>query len=488
METLPAFDIVIFGGSGDLARRKLVPALYHRHRARQLPEDGRIIGLARQQFSVEEYRALMRKNARRHVPHEEWSDSDWEVFEQRLFYLPLDATHSADYTKLAGMLSDDRSERVRVFYLATLPELFAEIAQQLGQADLVDPDVRLVLEKPLGHDLASAQRINEQIGAVFSENQIYRIDHYLGKETVQNLMALRFGNMFFEPLWRREYIRDVQITVAEQVGVEGRADFYDTTGALRDMVQNHLMQLLCIFAMEPPINLESDAIRDEKLKVVRALCPLEGSDAITKTVRGQYRAGAIAGEPVQGYLEEEGVVQDSRTETFVALRAQLSAWRWAGVPFYLRTGKRLQERVSEIVINFREVPTSLFDRAGLQQPNRFVIRLQPDEGLKLHLMAKSPGDAMRLRPVYLDLNFATTFRTRQLDAYERLLMDVVRGKLGLFMRRDELDEAWRWVEPILAAWGSQGDMPKPYTAGTMGPAASSALISRSGSSWYEETV
>lgn len=486
MQALPVFDMVIFGGSGDLARRKLLPALYHRYKDGQLPTETRILAIGRRAMSSSEYCRDTREFARQQIPAAEFSDRDWDAFSQLIEYLALDASDQAAYSALAERLTPDQ-ERVRVFYLATSSTLFTHICKCLEATGLATPGVRIVLEKPLGHDLASAQRINAEIGAVFREDQIYRIDHYLGKETVQNLMALRFGNALFEPLWRREWIRDVQITVAEQIGVEGRGDFYDRTGALRDMVQNHLMQLLCIVAMEPPISIESDAIRDEKLKVVRALAPLTGRDAIYNTVRGQYQAGAIDGQPVSGYRQEEGIASDSRTETFVALRAELSTWRWAGVPFYLRTGKRLQERVSEIVVNFREVPHSLFEESiRRQQPNRLVIRIQPDEGLKLYMMAKSPGDTTRLRPVHLDLNFAETYETRQLDAYERLLMDVVRGKLGLFMRRDELDAAWGWVEPILEAWESEGDSSRPYTAGTWGPAASSALISRDTTNWHEE--
>jgi glucose-6-phosphate 1-dehydrogenase len=325
------------------------------------------------------------------------------------------------------------------------------------------------------------------VGASFSEEQIYRIDHYLGKETVQNLMALRFGNMLFEPLWRRGRIQHVQITVGEQIGVGSRGQFYDQTGALRDMVQNHLLQLLCILAMEPPANIAADSVRDEKLKVLRALRPLAGNDVAEKTVRGQYKAGAAAGSPVVGYLEEAGIPADSVTETFVSLKVEIESWRWAGVPFYLRTGKRLQESLAEIVVTFEDVPHEIFEKSNrAHSNNRLVIRLQPDENIMLTILAKKPGGGMNLKPVSLNLNLANTAKQRHLDAYERLLMDIVQGNLTLFMRRDELDAAWRWIDPIREAWQQQDEKPKTYTAGTWGPAASSALIERDGFSWNDE--
>jgi glucose-6-phosphate 1-dehydrogenase len=375
-----------------------------------------------------------------------------------------------------------------VFFLATSPDLYITICTHLAAGGLVTPASRVVLEKPLGRDLASAQAINAHVGSIFQEQQIFRIDHYLGKEAVQNLLALRFGNVLFEPLWNRGCIRDVQITIAEQVGVEGRGEFYDSIGALRDMVQSHLLQLLCIVAMEPPSSIDPDAVRDEKLKVLRALRPLAGADVASNTVRGQYRAGAIGGHAVPGYLEEPGIPADSTNETFVAIRAHVANWRWAGVPFYLRTGKRIQERLAQIVVNFREVPHAILPSTGPagQASNSLIINLQPEEGLQLYMMAKTPGDAMQVSPVHLNLDFGEVFKTREWDAYERLLMDVIRGKLTLFMRRDELDEAWRWVEPILAGWRDAGDAPRAYGAGTWGPAAATAMIAHDGLSWREE--
>ena len=487
MDTIEPFDIVIFGGSGDLAMRKLLPALFRRHREGHLPQQGRIIGSARSTLSREAFIERAEQACRENLPDDEFDSDAWAEFAERLTFATVDAQDPDSYANLAETMAP-ANERVRVYYLATSPNLFVAICHNLASAGLVTPHSRVVLEKPLGHDLESAQAISEQIGEVFNEDQIYRIDHYLGKETVQNLIALRFGNTLFEPLWRRDWISDVQITVAEEVGVEGRAEFYDATGALRDMVQNHVLQLLCIIAMEPPTSIEADAVRDEKIKVLRALQPLHGRDALLNTVRGQYQAGAIQGQPVPGYTEEQGVPPDSSTETFVAVRADIATWRWADVPFYLRTGKRLQERTAEIVVNFREVPHSIFDTSIVSgKPNRLVIHLQPDEGMRLHIMAKARGDEMTLRPVSLDLDFGETFETRQADAYERLLMDVLRGRLFLFMRRDELYAAWQWIEPIMEAWASAADDPKPYTAGTWGPAASSALLSRDSRSWHEES-
>lgn len=484
MSEVKPFDMVIFGGNGDLAMRKLIPALYHRHRDGALCEDGRIIAASRHDISRDDYIRNARQACETYVD-DAFSEEVWASFAERLNYIRVDVTLEADFLPLAQRLGD-QPERTRVFYLSTRPSLFAGICHHLGSANLATDNARVVLEKPLGHDLDSADAINHAVAEVFAEHQIYRIDHYLGKEAVQNLIALRFGNALFEPLWNRASIRDVQITLAEQVGVEGRGSFYEGTGALRDMVQNHLLQLLCIIAMEPPTSIDPDAVRDEKLKVLRALHPLTGRDAITNSVRGQYKAGAIDGASVPGYLEEDGVAQDSTTETFVALKAEIDTWRWAGVPFYLRTGKRMQERVAEVVVNFREVPHSIFSESSMPMPNRLVITLQPDEGVELYLMAKSPGDDMQLRPVALNLDFAQTFTSRKADAYERLLMDCLRGKLTLFMRRDEVNAAWRWIEPILDAWEQQGERPKTYTAGTWGPAASSALVGRSGYCWHEE--
>ena len=480
------FDFILFGGSGDLAMRKLLPALYYRHRDSGDTSGWRLIGLGRHPLSREEYLNLALEHCRRHIATKDFSEGAWSAFARQLDYLQLDANDLQDYRALADWVGQADS-RVRVFYLATEPGLFAAICNGLSAAGLVTPASRVVLEKPLGRDLASARRINEEVGAIFSEPQIFRIDHYLGKETVQNLIALRFGNVLLEPLWNRSWVRDVQITIAEMVGLEGRGDFYDRIGALRDMVQSHLLQLLCIVAMEPPANIEADTMRDEKLKVLRALRPIAGEDVAARIVRGQYHAGAIDNKPVPAYLDEPGIAAGSRTETFVAIKAELGNWRWAGVPFYLRTGKRMQQRLAEIVIHFRGVPHPMFRAVSGEPANRLVITLQPDESLRLDLMAKVPGEGMNVQPISLDVALSETYQTRQWDAYERLIMDVVHGKLTLFMRRDELDAAWQWLEPILKDWQKSTQPPRPYAAGTWGPTASSTLIARDGNAWREES-
>lgn len=478
----PPFDMVLFGGTGDLVIRKLLPALYHMHQDKKIP-DGRIICLGRSQPDTAAYIAAIRPKVENYLK-DSFTEQGWESFISRIVFLQLDVNSAADFETLRDLL-DQHPDRARIFYLSTSPDLFSGICQHLGKTGLNRKQARVVLEKPLGNDLDSSNEINDTVAAVFEEQQIYRIDHYLGKEPVQNLMALRFGNTLLEPLWRRDWISDVQITVTEQVGVESRAAFYDKTGALRDMVQNHLLQLLCMVAMEPPASINADAVRDEKLKVLRSLQPLDPESLVTKVVRGQYRAGASEGQPVAGYLDEPGVAPYSQTETFVAIKTEICSWRWSGVPFYLRTGKRMSERLAEIVVNFRKVPHSIFGRQTMM-PNRLVIQLQPKESVRLHMMAKQPGDQMRLSPVYLDLDFKEVFHTRAPAAYERLLMDVIRGDLSLFVRRDEQVAAWTWVEPIFDAWENNPEGPKPYTAGSWGPAASSALLSRDGLCWHEE--
>ncbi|GGY04883.1 glucose-6-phosphate dehydrogenase [Paludibacterium paludis] len=482
----PAFDMVLFGGTGDLVMRKLLPSLYQAHAAGLLAPSGRILALGRRDMGREAYLAYVADHARQNIKTN-FDEAHWASFQERIDYLKVDASAPDDYRALADALPREEG-RVTVCYLATAPDLFAGICESLAAVGLNREGVRVVLEKPLGTDLDSSNAINDDVARFFREDQLYRIDHYLGKESVQNLMAIRFANALFEPLWRREWIHDVQITIAEDLGVEGRGDFYDGTGALRDMVQNHLLQLLCIVAMEPPSNMESDSVRDEKLKVLKALRPFTEQDVASRSVRGQYKSGAVAGRPVVGYVEEPGIPPGSGTETFVALKAEIDNWRWAGVPFFLRTGKRMQERLAEIVINFRDVPLKLFPSpVGCHTANRLVIRLQPEESIRLYFLAKEPGDTMRLQPAYLNLDFHEMFKLRRADAYERLLLDVIRGKLALFMRRDELVEAWRWVEPIMESWQHSSIPPKLYTAGTWGPAASSALLSRDGVAWHEES-
>jgi glucose-6-phosphate 1-dehydrogenase len=481
-KTIPVdpFDCVIFGGTGDLSLRKLLPALYHRDADGQIPPRSRIFSISRKAMDAASYRKLVEERVGRHKA----DSASWERFLARLDHLALDASGGAGWSGLKQRL-DEIPGQIRVFYLATAPSLYGPVCARLGEVDLATHDARVVVEKPIGHDLASARRINDEIGKVFAEQQTYRIDHYLGKETVQNLIALRFANSLFEPLWSSTWIDHVQITVAETVGLEGRADYYDTAGALRDLVQNHLLQLLCLVALEPPRSFDADAVRDEKMKVLRALEPIgEGEQGI---IRGQYRKGAANGAAVPGYQEELSDGKTSRTETFVALKVSIGNWRWAGVPFYLRTGKRLAARTSEIVIQFKTVPHSIFPRsAGGLDPNRLVIRLQPDEGITLHLMTKEPGPGgLRLKSVPLDLSFAEAFAGRFPEAYERLLLDVVRGNPTLFMRRDEVEAAWTWLDASIRTWEEGNEAPKPYMAGSWGPTAATALIERDGRTWHE---
>ncbi|MGE0225156.1 MAG: glucose-6-phosphate dehydrogenase [Acetobacteraceae bacterium] len=480
------FDCVVFGATGDLTLRKLLPALYQRFRDGQMPSDSRVIGAARTQVGTDEYRIRARAALEEHVPPDELEPATVERFLSQIEYVAIDATaHDADWESLGAKLDP---ARIRVFYLATAPDLYGPIGRALGAAGLNTPQSRVVLEKPIGHDLDSARAIIQSVGQVFSEEQTYRIDHFLGKETVQNLMALRFANTIFERLWTTDVIDHVQITVAETVGLEGRAGYYDKAGALRDMVQNHLLQLLCLIAMEPPVSLEADRVRDEKLKVLRALRPMAAHEIPNLTVRGQYAHGAIDGKPVPGYLEDLGRNAVSGTETFVALKAEVRTWRWANVPFYLRTGKRLPAKVSEIVIQFRAQPFTIFPEEAAQwQPNRLIIRLQPEEGMRLEMMTKDPGPGgLRLSSTGLDIRFEKTFGIRFPDAYERLLMDTVRGNATLFMRRDEVEAAWTWIEPILDAWASRPDQPRLYPAGSWGPTSAIALIERDGRTWHED--
>ena len=485
-EPLLPFDIVLFGATGDLSVRKLVPSLYFRDREGQLPEDGRIIGAARSKHDTAGFRAWLDTEVRAHIPEGQFEEEIWQRFLKRIEYLQLDVTSQEDYRKL-GALLEGRESHIRVFYLSVAPSLFGAITDGVHEAGLITESSRVTLEKPLGRDEKTAEEINDRLAAVFKESQIFRIDHYLGKETVQNLLALRFGNTFFEPLWRAELIDDVQITIAEDLGVDGRGAFYDQTGALRDMVQNHLLQLLVIIAMEPPVSIDADAVRDEKIKVLRALKPLKGVDAIRNSVRGRYTAGAYSSGPVPGYLDNDDIPDDSVTETFVALRAEIQSWRWAGVPFYLRTGKRLTGKRTEIIVNFKRVPHEIFPTAsGPATPNQLVIRLQPEESIRMRIYVKAWGDDIQLQPVNLNLDFNDVFRKRRMIAYERLLMDIIRGNQTLFMRRDEVTEAWRWIDPIRAAWEQYEYAPVPYEAGTWGPTEANALMSRDGLKWHED--
>jgi glucose-6-phosphate 1-dehydrogenase len=477
------FDLVIFGGTGDLSMRKLLPALYRRVAAGQAPESSRIIALSRSDIDNNEFRAQAEDALRKYIAHSELDEDILGRFLLMLEYRRNDVTNPDGWQELVEIL-DQRPGQIRVFYLAVGPALFGTIAAGLEQNGLAYCNGRLVVEKPLGHDLESAQQLNQDIARVFDESCVYRIDHYLGKETVQNLMALRFANALFEPIWNAAHIDHVQITAAETVGVGSRGSYYDKAGAIRDMVQNHLLQLLCLIAMEPPYRFEAGAVRDEKLKVLRSLRPLTGHDALKNTVRGQYRAEGDA----PSYVQEAGD-PESTTECYLAIKAEIDNWRWTGVPFYLRTGKKLRHRFTEIAIQFKEPAHSVFGEPATPiLPNVLSIRLQPDEGLRLRIMTKDPGPGgMRMRKTPLDMSFAEGFTEdwRMPDAYERLLMDVVRGDQTLFMRGDEVEAAWQWIDPIIEAWEASGIKPEKYDQNSAGPMAAVEMIAREHRRWRE---
>ena len=471
------FDLVIFGGTGDLARRKILPGLYRRFLAGQMTGDSRIIGAARAEMGDAGFRALVAEALEEFVPEKHRDPAAVKDFLARLHYVAIDAKGEGGWSALQALM---RPDVVQAFYFSVAPTLFGDLALRLKSHGIAGQEARIVVEKPFGRDLATARALNATLAQHFEERQIYRIDHYLGKETVQNLMAVRFANILFEPLWKSEYIDHVQITVAETVGVEGRGAYYDKSGAMRDMVQNHIMQLLCLIAMEPPYHFDPDAVRDEKLKVIRALDPV-GPDDI---VRGQYLAGGGQG----GYLDHcENPA--SRTESYIAMKVHISNWRWKGTPFYLRTGKRLRARASEIAITFREPPHSIFDDAKGWRENVLVIRLQPDEGMNLMVMIKEPGPGgMRLTQVPLDMTFADALGPDHHDvpdAYERLIMDVIRGNQTLFMRGDEVEAAWAWTDPLIAGWEARGDKPQGYDPGTSGPEDALMLMHRDGRRWRD---
>jgi glucose-6-phosphate 1-dehydrogenase len=477
-------NIVIVGGEGDLAFRKLYPALYSLHREKLLADCTRVVGFGRGNFNQDEFTQEMRKWTEASPYVRGIDDKSWNAFLKRVIKFDGDATSPKDIVKLKKQLGDDDI----VFYLSTPPTIFAPICEAMGKAGVVTDSTRLVVEKPLGTSLESFNQINDTLFQTYDEHQIYRIDHYLGKETVQNLLALRFANIFFDPLWNRNYIDHVQITVAEDVGVGGRWNYYDESGALRDMVQNHILQLVCLVAMEFPARNQADDIRDEKLKVIRSLKPIDAANVHANTVRGQYAEGSIGQELVPGYLDEPDVKSKlSNTETFVAVKAEIENNRWQGVPFYLRTGKRMANRYSEIVIQFKPVVFKFIDiDPNAINNNRLVIRLQPNEGIQMDMMNKVPGltEGVRLQNVGLNLSFEEAFEEhRSPSAYERLLLDVTRGDQTLFMRSDELRGAWRWVDGIIDGWKVTGQQAQKYRAGASGPEDALALILRDGRKW-----
>ncbi|WP_299612521.1 glucose-6-phosphate dehydrogenase [uncultured Tateyamaria sp.] len=468
------FDLVIFGGTGDLARRKILPGLFRRFCAGQMPQDARVIGAARGDMDSVAYREFVAEAVAEFGGGRACEDGTLAGFLERMEFVTIDARGEKGWRELAELM---RPDVVRAYYFSVAPGLFGDLAERLNQHGLTDEQSRIVVEKPFGRDLASAKELNRDLAAFFDEGQIYRIDHYLGKETVQNLMAVRFGNMLFEPLWNSQYVDHIQITVAETVGVGGRGEYYDKSGAMRDMVQNHLMQLLCLIAMEPPSKFDPDAVRDEKLKVIRALDEVEPHHI----VRGQYDAD----DDDPSYRDAVGDAR-SRTESYIAMKVGISNWRWAGTPFYLRTGKKLKARSSEITVVFKELNHSIFGETS-DHRNELSIRLQPNEGITLGVTIKEPGPGgMRLMNVPLDMSFADALGedgSDQTDAYERLIMDVIRGNQTLFMRGDEVEAAWAWTDPIIHGWDARGDVPKVYDAGSEGPVDAVQLLARDTRVW-----
>jgi glucose-6-phosphate 1-dehydrogenase len=485
------FSLVIFGASGDLAHRKLIPALWSLYAARTLPEPFTIVGTGRTEMSDQAFRDKMREGVRQFARLKVPNDNVWGRFASSLVYVPGDPTGPELYGRLRQVLEDVERKRGgpanRLYYLSTPPSLYYDITVQLGKAGLAAEEggwTRIIIEKPFGHDLRSAQELNELVTSVFREGQVYRIDHYLGKETVQNVLALRFANGIFEPLWNRNHVSEVQFTVAETVGVEGRGGYYEEAGALRDMIQNHLLQVICLVAMEPPVTFDPQAVRDEKSKVMQAVRPIDPAHVDVSALRAQYGAGFVGNRQVPGYLQEKGVKPDSTTETYAALRLQIDNWRWAGVPFYLQTGKRMAKRVSEIVIRFHRTPHMIFRRGEINvDPNLLVIRIQPDEGISLIVEAKEPGPDLKISPVTLEFKYQEVFGGEPPEAYERLLLDAIHGDPTLYSRGDWIEQAWRLTQPILEHWArTPGPLPQ-YEAGSWGPSEADAFIARDGGKW-----
>ncbi|MFK8042474.1 glucose-6-phosphate dehydrogenase [Congregibacter sp.] len=479
-------DLLIFGARGDLSARKLFPALYHLDNCELLPADVRIHALAREDIPLETFLEDIKIRVRKYVDDSRWSEEQWVSYTSRFVYHRIDFSTADGFADLRELLAP---ERPALFYLATPPSLFGPICEHLGATGCLVGDRRLLLEKPIGHDLESCRAVNDTVGEYFSEDSIYRVDHYLGKETVQNLLVMRFGNRFINTQWDQSCVDHVQITVAEPIGIEGRWSYYDGVGQLRDMVQNHLMQLLCLVAMEPPNSMTAEGIRDEKVKIVRALRPIDETNVRDHAVRGQYAAGWLRGESVPGYLEEDDCpAQDSQTETYVALKAFVDNWRWAGVPFYLRTGKRMPEKLTEIVITYKALPHNIFAGAGREDvPNRLVIRLQPNEGIEMQMVSKqhSLRNKMGLVTKNLNLDFLGSSELDRIpDAYERLLLDAINADQSLFVGREEIEESWRWCDELIDAWQTRAPTLQPYQAGSWGPTKGELLIEKDGRSWH----
>ena len=494
--TIDPCAVVIFGASGDLTKRKLMPGLYNLAVSRSLPSGFAVVGVARREKSNEDFRAEMKTSISKYSRRKPVDEAVWGDFERGVSYVAGTFEEPKTYERLAKHLAELDKERGcagnRLFYLAVPPSEFGTIATRLREAKLVaqpsrggGPWTRMVIEKPFGHDLASARTLNDTIASVFDESQVFRIDHYLGKETVQNLLVFRFANSLFEPVWNREHVDHVQITVAEDIGVEGRGKFYEATGVARDIVENHVMQLLCLTAMEPPIDLSADSVRDEKVKVLRSLRPMEQSQVPDNVIRGQYARGFVRGDEVPGYREEPDVAPDSRIETYLAMRVFVDNWRWGGVPFYVRAGKRLARRVTEIAVTFKKVPHNLFRAPdGGITPNVLALRIQPDEGIALRFISKEPGQHTILRDVAMDFRYGAAFGSNTPEAYERLLLDAMRGEATLFTRRDEVEDQWEYIDHVFSAWAREGNTPPPvYTAGSWGPEQADDLLARDGRRW-----
>ena len=479
-------DLVIYGALGDLSRRKLLISLYRLECADLIEPNTRIIGVDRHEENGENFRDIAFKSLEE-FSNEAIEEPVWARFSARLSYLKIDLTQPEEYSVL--LKATDGKSRVMVNYFAVAPFLFKNICQGLAHCGVLTAESRMIMEKPIGHDLQSCKEINDIVAGVFSEQQVFRIDHYLGKETVLNLLALRFANSIFTTNWNHNTIDHIQITVAEEVGIEGRWEYFDKTGQLRDMLQNHLLQILTFIAMEPPVNLEAKSIRSEKIKVLKALRPITRNNVDEKTVRGQYTGGYIKGTAVPGYLEEEGANTKSTTETFVAIRVDIDNWRWAGVPFYLRTGKSLMGKRTEIVVYFRQLPHNIFkDSFRDLPPNKLIIHLQPNEGVEIEMLNKIPGidEHIKLQKTRLDLSFSDTFKKNRIfGGYEKLVLEAMRGNPTLFLSREEIEQAWTWVDSIQDAWRHYNEAPKAYPAGTWGPIASIALLARDGRAWEE---
>ncbi len=492
-ERTPAPSVfVIFGASGDLTRRKLIPALYNLALSRLMPAGMAFVGVAMTDTTSEAFREEKKASTAEFSRRKPIDEAVWDDFSERLHYVSGKFDDPQTFERLKKQLAEcdeqHGTKQNRIFYLAIPPSLFPVVIANLAKAGLVaEPTdgsrfTRIIIEKPFGRDLATGDALNAELHKVFHESQVFRIDHYLGKETVQNLMAFRFGNEIFEPLWNRNHVDHMQITVAEDIGVEGRGRFYEEAGTTRDIVQNHLLQLLMVTCMEPPIAFEADAVRDEKVKVLRALHPIPAADVPLRTVRGQYTAGSFAGKPVPGYREEPDVSKTSTVETFVAMKLGIDNWRWAGVPIYIRAGKRLTDRVTEISVHFKSVPHGLLSPPGTIEPDVLALRIQPDDGITLTFASKIPGPRMTLRPVNMDFRYGTTFGASSPEAYERLILDCMLGDPTLFARSDEVSAAWRFITPVLNAW-KEGPAPEPYRAGTWGPPSAAALLEHDGRRW-----